>query len=284
MEISITDNLTKNLIDVLKPSLLRASEIRLEVAFAKYSGFFLIEDEVKKCLKNGGKAEFILGLDFRTTEPKVLRILHTMAQSDLDVKLYCFSDPSTNDTPVYHPKIYIIKGKDKAVISIGSSNLTYGGLKDNVEVNVIIEAAIKEEIVSDIYDVYNRLKFQKSRFEPDLEYIEKYEEAYDIVRKKSIEALREKRARNKVKELRERERLLPKPKLSVTELFGWLKLVYEKLPAGQFKTRDIYLYKVEFRKIYPENRNIEAKIRQQLQFLRDMGLVKNPGRDNWEKE
>ena len=181
MEIKFTDNTTNNLLDALRPSFLKANEIRFGVPFAKYSGFSLIKDGIKECLKNGGRAEFVLGLDFRTTEPKVLRILDTMAKSGLNIKLFCFSDPSINDTSIYHPKIYFISKRDKFVISIGSSNLTSGGLKDNVEVNAIIEASTKEEIVSDIYRIYTRLKFQKNRFEPDLAYIENYEETYEIV-------------------------------------------------------------------------------------------------------
>ena len=283
MEIKFTDNITNNLLDVLRPSLPKASEIRFGVAFAKYSGFSLIEDDLKECLKSGGKAEFVLGLDFRTTEPKVLRTLDTMAKSGLDIKLFCFSDPSINDTPVYHPKIYLIRRKNKFVISIGSSNLTAGGLKRNVEVNTIIEAGIEEEVVSDIYEVYNRLKFQKNRFEPDLVYIEKYEEAYEIVRKKSIEALKETSTKNKIKNLREREKVLPKPKATGAELFGWQKLVYEELSDGIFRTNDIYAYEEEFRRVYPENRYIKAKIRQILQQLRDLGLLRHVSGHRWFK-
>jgi len=62
-----------------------------------------------------------------------------------------------------------------------------------------------------------------------------------------------------------------------------MKLVYERLPSGSFRTSDLYRYEEEFQRIYPENRNIKAKVRQQLQFLRDFGLVKNPRRDRWEK-
>ena len=198
MKITLTDNITNSLFDTLKPAFLKANEMRFEVAFAKYSGLSLIEDNLKKCLQNGGKAEFILGLDFRTTEPKVLRILYNLQQKGLDIKLFCFSDPSIDDTSMYHPKIYLIKKEDRYTISIGSSNLTYGGMKDNVEVNAVIQACIKEEIVSDTYAVYNRLKFQQSRFEPDLAYIDGYEEAYEIVRKKSVEVLKQKSTKKKI--------------------------------------------------------------------------------------
>jgi len=283
VEIEFTDNVSKNLLDVLGPSFSQANEIRFGVAFAKYSGFSLIEDDIKECLRNGGQIEFLLGLDFRTTEPKVLRAILELARSGLTTRLFCFSDPSLRDTPVYHPKIYLIRAGDKSIVSIGSSNLTFGGLKGNVEVNVVIEANTEEEIVSDAYGVYNRLKFQKGRFEPDFTYVDNYEEAYEVVRRRNVEALKEKSTKKKIKELKEREKTLPKPKPTPAELFGWQRLVYERLPEGVFQTSAMYLYEREFRQFYPENRHIRDKTRQILQQLRDLRLVKHISENKWQR-
>ncbi|HLG93448.1 MAG TPA: phospholipase D-like domain-containing protein [candidate division Zixibacteria bacterium] len=283
MRIIFTDNITQKLLDVLRPPLSSANEIKFGVAFVKYSGLSLIEEDIKRCLKSNGKAEFLVGLDFKTTEPKALKTLFEISNSGLNLKLFCYSDPSLNDTPVYHPKIYLVRDGNRAVISIGSSNLTSGGLKGNVEVNAIIEANTDDEIVSDIYGLYNRLKFQKARFEPDLEYIEEYQETYKIFRKKSLEVLKDKSARNRVRALREREKVLPKPKPSRTELFGWQKLICERLPEGIFQPNDMYSYEGELRKFYPENRHIKDKIRQILQQLRDLGLLKYVGKNRWSK-
>lgn len=261
----------------------KAKEIKFAIAFMKYSGFLLLEKNIHECLRNGGSIEFLIGLDFRTTEPRVLRRLKELSDDVRLLKCYCFSDPSFEDTPVYHPKLYILNDGEYVTIALGSSNLTEGGLRKNVEVNAIITASIKEEIVSDVYELYSRLKFQQSRFEPDLEYIGKYEEAYERVRKKNTAALQESRTKEIIKQLRKKEEALPKPIPSESELFGWMKLVYEKIPSGAFRTHDMYQYEREFQKIYPANRNIRAKIRQQLQFLRDIGLIKNPKRDKWER-
>jgi HKD family nuclease len=283
MEIIFTDNITHSLIEVLNHTIPAAKELKFAVAFMRYSGFMLIEKDIKKCLKNGRNIEFLVGLDFRTTEPKVLRLLTDLSSEGLPIKCYCFSDPSFSDTPVYHPKLYLLNDGENATIALGSSNLTEGGLKNNVEVNAVITTSLKEEIVSDIYSLYGRLKFQKSRFEPDLDYIDKYEEAYKRIQKRNVEALQERKTKEIIGHLKRKEKILPKPIPSKSELVGWMKLVYERLPSGLFRTSDMYHYKEEFRKIYPENRNIEAKIRQQLQFLRDIRLVKNPSKDRWER-
>lgn len=283
MEITFTDNVNESLFRQLKPTFITANEIKFGVAFVKHSGLSLIEDDIIGCLKNGGKVEFLLGLDFRITDPKALRSLYDMSNSGLNIKSFCFSDPSIHDTPVYHPKIYLIRTKDRAIISVGSSNLTSGGLKDNIEINAIIKADIKEELVSDIYGIYNGLKFQKGRFEPDLEYIEAYEEAYKVVRKASDQALKLRSTQDMIKKMKKREKLLPKPKATREELFGWQKLVYEKLPDGVFETNDMYIHEKEFQQYYPENNFIKAKIRQILQQLRDLGLLSYISKNRWEK-
>ena len=283
MEIKYTDNITGSLLDILKLSLAEATEINLGVAFVKYSGLSLIEDDIKKCLSHNGKVEFVIGLDFRTTEPKALRTILEMTKTGLNMKLFCFSDPSVNDTPVYHPKIYLVKQEENFIISVGSSNLTYGGLKDNVEVNVVIEANMNEEVVSDLYGIYSRLKFQRYGFEPDFEYIDKYEEAYEIVRRRSIEALKERGVGSKIKKLKEKEKTLPKPKLTKGGLFGWQRLVYERLPEGIFQTNDMYIYEKEFQQFYPENRHIKDKVRQILQQLRDLRLIKHISENKWHR-
>lgn len=80
----------------------------------KYSGFSLIENEINECLRNNGKIKFLLGLDFRITDPKALKMLLRMARSGLNLKLFCFSDPWADDTPVYHLEKALVRKKWKA--------------------------------------------------------------------------------------------------------------------------------------------------------------------------
>lgn len=281
MNISFTDNITLTLLDAIKPAILSARELKFAVAFMKYSGYALIEQELRACLEKNAKIEFLLGLDFQTTEPKVLKILNRLSLDNSQLKCYCFRDISFKDASIYHPKLYLLNNEKEVIISLGSSNLTGGGLRDNIEANAIIKADIKEEIVSDIYGLYNRLKFQQDRFEPDIKYIENYEEAYNRIRKRNREAFEEESTQKLLEGLVNQEKDLPKPISISPELFGWQKIVYEKLPLGKFRTSDIYRFEDEFRKYYPGNRNICAKIRQILQQLRDIRLIENPGRDSW---
>jgi hypothetical protein len=67
------------------------------------------------------------------------------------------------------------------------------------------------------------------------------------------------------------------------DIVGWLEVVYTSLPNGEFRNKDMYVYEDVFQRKYPDNRNIKAKIRQQLQTLRDMGFVEHIGPGRWRK-
>jgi len=52
-------------------------------------------------------------------------------------------------------------------------------------------------------------------------------------------------------------------------------------PTGEFTTADAYIFERELEQLHPDNRNIKAKIRQQLQELRDRNLLLHIGRNCW---
>lgn len=53
--------------------------------------------------------------------------------------------------------------------------------------------------------------------------------------------------------------------------------------GAQFSLQQMYKFEPELQKIFPNNRNIRPKIRQQLQFLRDAGLVRFCGGGAYER-
>ncbi|MBQ7814151.1 MAG: hypothetical protein IJX36_00825 [Thermoguttaceae bacterium] len=57
---------------------------------------------------------------------------------------------------------------------------------------------------------------------------------------------------------------------------GWLLdalACVEKIPTDVFRLSDVYAFVDELKQKYPENNNVEAKIRQQLQLLRNRGFL-----------
>jgi len=65
---------------------------------------------------------------------------------------------------------------------------------------------------------------------------------------------------------------------------GWLLdvlLCVERLKKSEFRLEDVYGFEAELQRKHPENNNVRPKIRQQLQFLRDRGIIKFTGRGTY---
>jgi type II restriction enzyme len=62
----------------------------------------------------------------------------------------------------------------------------------------------------------------------------------------------------------------------VSNLTPWEKDVFQcllELENDVFTLKQVYAVKGRLSLLHPNNRNVEAKIRQQLQYLRDIGLL-----------
>ena len=57
----------------------------------------------------------------------------------------------------------------------------------------------------------------------------------------------------------------------------------EKIPSDNFSLEDMYSFADELALKHSDNHNVTAKIRQQLQFLRDKGFIKFTGRGKYTK-
>ena len=53
------------------------------------------------------------------------------------------------------------------------------------------------------------------------------------------------------------------------------------VPTNTFTTADAYAFTRELERLHPDNRHVRDKIRQQLQVLRDLGLLIHIGRGVW---
>jgi len=175
--------------------------------------------------------------------------------------------------PKLHAKTYIFDS-ERAIIT--SANLTLGGLQNNYECGVLIDdpktaghikseflqifedeekaSKVTEEILSTTEDILakvpkeKRIKFEKSEKDlfPTIPY-EPEDDLYDG----GVATIS-------------------------NTLSGWRLDTFDvisKIPANIFKLEQAYAYKQHLQELHPENRNVEAKIRQQLQELRDLGLV-----------
>lgn len=65
---------------------------------------------------------------------------------------------------------------------------------------------------------------------------------------------------------------------------GWtldVLSIVRRIRRTEFKNEDVYVFERELEHLHPDNRNVRAKIRQQLQVLRDTGLLLHQGAGRW---
>jgi len=73
-------------------------------------------------------------------------------------------------------------------------------------------------------------------------------------------------------------------KIKKAELKGWILDIMnciEFLDIKEFDLDEIYQFEKDLKALHPENKNIKAKIRQQLQFLRNKGYLEFLGRGKY---
>jgi hypothetical protein len=99
--------------------------LTIVVAWVRYRGLLRLKRNFKAFRDRGGTVRVVVGIDEGgATRPGLLGI---MRMSD---EAYVFHDPGGG---TFHPKVYLGEGPEKAVLLVGSSNLTPGGLFVNVE-------------------------------------------------------------------------------------------------------------------------------------------------------
>ncbi len=209
MSIQILSNINYPIGNIINQELQNAQSARIAIAFLKYSGIKVIEKSLDQCLKNNGSVEIIAGLDFKTTDPQSIHYLIQLQKSTPNLKFYCYGDKDVNkNNIVFHPKIYLFRGKRETTGIVGSTNLTGGGLMTNFEANVIFKES-KPLYFSQLEAIYNSVKFTDSVFSPDEEYLAGYSDVYKAFLQNEENATKDKSVREVVRQIRRREEFLP---------------------------------------------------------------------------
>lgn len=281
MQLQMVDNVERNTASVLAPAIETAKDVRIAVAFVSSDGLLQIMPSVRTALDAGAYVEFLVGMDARATDPSAIKELYTLSNESPQASLLCFA--SRNASAIYHPKMYLARDSQIATAIIGSSNLTRHGLTSNIEANVVIKEDIHAEIVSEIYSTYNRLKYHPDRVLPDDEFIDLFAELCQKEKSREHRLERDSGLQELKQTFVRKANKLQRPKPTRADLIGWLELVYDALPEGRFTNQEIYEYEKEFRQRYPQNLNIRAKIRQQLQVLHKLGFIEHVSTGVWRK-
>lgn len=109
------------------------SEFRAAIAFAKLSGTKHLVPHLKQFSKTG-KINLSVGIDHLGTSKEALEDLAQSLKKTDSLTIVHNEIAST-----FHPKVYLFSTKNKAIVFIGSGNLTEGGLFTNYEASVFLE-------------------------------------------------------------------------------------------------------------------------------------------------
>lgn len=227
-------NVAENLSSLISDS----DDIRIAVAFVSRGGLRQIGNSLENSLRRGAHVEFLIGMNMRATDPKAVRQIYNMTVKNPCVSLFCHV--SDSQASIYHPKLYLMRRRNQVSAIIGSSNLTGRELTENIEINVLLQDEISNSVISETYELYNKLKFHKNRFIPDSEFIDMYEVLCKETEKQDHLISRESVYRELNRDYVEKVNRLKKPKPSRSDLVGWLELVYDSLPDGIFTNSQIY--------------------------------------------
>ncbi|RME49830.1 MAG: hypothetical protein D6796_04260 [Caldilineae bacterium] len=284
MDAIVIDNRLRTMADEVSRAIVSCPDARIAVAFLSQSGLDIIRPAIEENINRGGQIEFLIGLDGRITEPEAVQTLYNLSCQFSNVSVYCH--PFLTEGAIYHPKLYLFQTNENVCLVVGSSNLTRNGLEKNLEVNVRIFASTHDQVAIEAYDSYQELKFHPNRIIPDQEFLTLYAQMFQEANKQRAgeKARRERETSNLTRLYRQKISTMRRPVWNrYRDLVGWLKVVYDMLPDDEFRNEDVYAHEDFFRQKYPGNRNIRAKIRQQLQFLRDEGLIEHLDRGYWRK-
>ena len=107
---------------------------RFAVAFARWSGLHLIDEQLRAFAREpGNRIDGFVGVDLGGTTIEALTYLSELPNTRLRVVRSGMSHV------VFHPKVYAFEGPEEWAAIVGSSNLTTGGLYSNIESFLVIQ-------------------------------------------------------------------------------------------------------------------------------------------------
>jgi HKD family nuclease len=148
------------------------------VAYVRTSGVAHLEKSIEQFRTAGGCVKAIVGIDQGNTSVQGLRLLLPLCD-----ELYVYHNSQSEPKYTFHPKLYAFKNKDRAIVFVGSSNLTEGGLYTNYEINCCAECNLKDKTQIKFFQTIKRI-FKTYSTDPKLskrltgELIEKLKRRY----------------------------------------------------------------------------------------------------------
>lgn len=185
-----------------------------------------------------------------------------------------------------HAKLFIF---DETAI-ITSGNLTRNGMNFNIEYGVMVNGQLVKNIAEDFLDIWKNSECYRI----NSAILDRAEKIIKISPKRYSGKIRldERRFFNNAMRDPQTDDLYTGGIESIVEnLSAWEKEIFhcvDEIGTGIFKLSQVYSFEVLLQSKFPRNHHIKDKIRQQLQNLRNIGLIEfvKPGiyRKLWSNE
>ncbi|HLJ58094.1 MAG TPA: phospholipase D family protein [Chthonomonadaceae bacterium] len=104
--------------------------VLLSVAYVTESGVQQIEEQLSS---HANRLSVFAGIRNEVTSVQAMRSLRAIEGANV----YAVDTGSRN--VVFHPKVFLVRGKRRARLIVGSANLTLGGLNNNIEAGLMLE-------------------------------------------------------------------------------------------------------------------------------------------------
>jgi HKD family nuclease len=157
----------KSLLDVLIGELKSGRWVRFQaaVAFLRSSGNFRnLLEAMHIFVAEGGTIEITFGADIfagntRGTDYEAVKLLLSEFKKEPRVKFYLYHERGRT----FHPKVYLFANEQasNALLIVGSSNWSDGGLVNNIEANVLLKLQLDKEdhrqcyqLISEYFSAY----------------------------------------------------------------------------------------------------------------------------------
>ena len=159
MNFNLINNNSKLMLETIKRCLLECEEFLFVVSFIRFSGVQILVDVLKKLEERGIKGKILTSNYMNVTEKKALEKI--LEFKNIELKYF------DGETQGFHPKTYIFKNKDNTKIILGSSNISFGGLKSNIEWNNEITFSEDDESLQELLNEYDYLWEKSFDYDPN---------------------------------------------------------------------------------------------------------------------
>ena len=168
---------------LLTQNLSGADTFLVATAYLNTSGLNHVMTSVERILDAEGEVNVVHGFYPHITETETIRNLARLADGSDRMSYGVYTGAKRSLEGSFHPKIYLTHSQahDWRVV-VGSSNLTRGGLKSNLEVNCVLAGSSADPAIRQCKEIFNKIQNDPNIHRPTIEWIEAYDHIRNLER------------------------------------------------------------------------------------------------------